>query len=47
VILTLFGYFLGGNEALLREYQHYITGGVIAFVALVIGAYVWWQKRQR
>jgi Uncharacterized membrane-associated protein len=46
VILTLFGYFLGGNQALLREYQHYITAGVIAFVVLVIGGYIWWQKRR-
>ena len=39
-ILTLFGYFLGGNEALIKEYQHHITVGVIAFVALIIGGYV-------
>jgi membrane protein DedA with SNARE-associated domain len=45
LVLTLFGYFLGGNEALIREYQHFITAGVIAFVALIIGGYVWWQKR--
>ncbi|MDP2028436.1 MAG: DedA family protein [Thiobacillus sp.] len=46
LVLTLFGYFLGGNEALIREYQHHITVGVIAFVALIIGGYVWWQKRR-
>lgn len=46
LILTLFGYFLGGNEALIREYQHHITAGVILFVALIIGAYVWRQKRR-
>jgi membrane protein DedA with SNARE-associated domain len=45
LVLTLFGYFIGGNEALIREYQHHITVGVIAFVALIIGGYVWWQKR--
>jgi membrane protein DedA with SNARE-associated domain len=45
LVLTLFGYFLGGNEALLREYQHLITVGVIAFVALIVGGYVWWQRR--
>jgi membrane protein DedA with SNARE-associated domain len=45
-ILTLFGYFLGGNEALIKEYQHFITLGVIAFVVLIIGGYVWWQKRR-
>lgn len=46
LVLTLFGYFLGGNEALIREYQHFITAGVIAFVALVIGGYWWWNKRR-
>jgi len=46
LVLTLFGYFLGGNEALIKEYQHLITAGVIVFVALIIGGYVWWQKRR-
>jgi membrane protein DedA with SNARE-associated domain len=45
-VLTLFGYFLGGNEALIREYQHFITAGVIVFVALVIGGYWWWNRRR-
>jgi membrane protein DedA with SNARE-associated domain len=45
LVLTLFGYFLGGNEALIREYQHLITVGVIAFVTLVIGGYWWWNRR--
>jgi len=46
LVLTLFGYFLGGNEALIKEYQHLITIGVIAFVALTISGYAWWQKRR-
>jgi membrane protein DedA with SNARE-associated domain len=46
LVLTLFGYFLGGNEALIREYQHFITAGVIAFVVLILGGYVWWQERR-
>lgn len=46
IVLTLLGYLLGGNEALLREYQHHITVGVLVFVALVIGGYVWWQRRK-
>ncbi len=45
LILTLFGYFLGGNQALLKEYQHFITVGVISFVVLLLGAYIWWKKR--
>ena len=46
LVLALFGYFLGGNEALIKTYQNHITVGVIAFVALIIGGYVWWQKRR-
>ena len=45
VILTVFGYFLGGNEALIRDNQLLITIGVLIFVALIIGGYVWWQRR--
>ena len=47
LILTLFGYFMGGNEALIQEYQHFIIIGVIAFVALVIGGYWWWNTRRQ
>jgi len=46
LVLTLFGYFLGGNEALIQQYQHHITLGVILFVVLVIGGY-WWRNRRR
>jgi membrane protein DedA with SNARE-associated domain len=46
LILTLFGYFLGGNEALIKQYQHHITFGVIAFVVLIIVGYVVWQRRK-
>ncbi|MEQ1591810.1 MAG: DedA family protein [Thiobacillaceae bacterium] len=46
IALTLFGYFLGGNEALIKEYQHFIILGVIAFVVLIVGTYVWWQKKR-
>jgi membrane protein DedA with SNARE-associated domain len=46
LVLTLFGYFLGGNEALIKEYQHFITAGVIAFVTLVIAGYWWWNRRR-
>ncbi len=46
LILTLFGYFLGGNQALIKQYQHHITFGVIAFVVLIIVGYVVWQRRK-
>ena len=46
LVLTVFGYFLGGNEELIKQNQHFITAGVIVFVVLVIGGYLWWQKRR-
>ena len=46
VVLTVFGYFLGGNEELIKQNQHLITVGVIVFVVLIIGGYLWWQKRR-
>ena len=45
LVLTVFGYFLGGNQALIRDNQHFITLGVLAFVVIIIGGYIWWQKR--
>jgi membrane protein DedA with SNARE-associated domain len=44
-ILTTVGYFIGGNEALIRQYQIHITAAVLTFVTLVIGGYWWWQKK--
>lgn len=46
VVLITFGWFIGGNVALMQKYQHLVTAGVIAFVAMVIGGYVWWQRRR-
>lgn len=44
-VLTVFGYFLGGNEALIKENQYLITAGVLAFVVIIIVGYLWWQRR--
>lgn len=44
-VLTTFGYFLGGNEDLVRQYQVHITAAVLTFVALIIGGYWWWQRK--
>ncbi|MHB8760282.1 MAG: DedA family protein, partial [Thiobacillus sp.] len=46
LVLTLFGYLLGGNEALIQAYQRHITVGVITFVACVIAVYWWWNKKR-
>ncbi|MES2367503.1 MAG: DedA family protein [Pseudomonadota bacterium] len=44
-VLTLLGYFIGGNELLLKEYLKYLSAGVIIFVVLAITIYWQWQKR--
>ncbi len=44
-VLTLLGYFIGGNELLLKEYLQYLSVGVIIFVILAITAYWQWQQR--
>lgn len=41
LILTTLGYFLGQNEALLKEYLHWITFGLIIFVIFSVALYVW------
>ena len=45
LVLATFGYFIGGNETVIREYYHYIILGVLAFVAMVIAGYWAWQRR--
>lgn len=45
-ILALMGYFIGGNEALIKENLRLATISVLAMVALLITAYYFWQKRQ-
>lgn len=45
-VLTLLGYFIGGNELLIKEYLQYLTVGLIIFVILAITAYWQWQQRR-
>ena len=47
IILTALGYFLGQNEALLKEYLHIITLGLVFLVVLGIAVYIFYQKRKR
>ena len=44
-ILTLIGYFIGGNEALIKTYLHTLTIVIVAIVAVIIGGYWLWQRR--
>ena len=44
VILTFLGYFIGGNEALIKEYLRYII--ITILIALAIMGY-WYYKRKK
>ncbi|MBU0657085.1 MAG: DedA family protein [Gammaproteobacteria bacterium] len=46
VVLALFGYFIGGSQAVIEENKMLIVAGTLGFVALVIAGYYFWQKRQ-
>jgi membrane protein DedA with SNARE-associated domain len=45
IILTLLGYFIGENEALITEYLRDII--VVLFIACVIGVGIYWQRQRR
>ena len=43
--LTLIGYFIGGNTALINDYLHTIIISLIVAVIIIIIAYSLWQRR--
>jgi membrane protein DedA with SNARE-associated domain len=43
IILTLLGYFLGGNEELIKEYLHQIT--ILLLVLIVIFSIIYYYKK--
>ncbi len=45
LVLTLMGYWVGGNEALIKENLPLVTVGVIALVAAILSGYYLWQKK--
>jgi len=45
IVLALLGYFLGNNQALIKEYLHQITIAVVAIIVVVLGIYFWVKKR--
>jgi len=47
LVLTLLGYFLGENQALITEYLREITIGVIGFLFILVLLYFNYQKRKR
>ena len=46
LILTSMGYFLGGNEELIKENLPLVSVSVLAFVGLILAGYYLWQRRQ-
>jgi membrane protein DedA with SNARE-associated domain len=46
-VLTLLGYLIGDNEALVKTYLTQITLITLALVALMLMLYVYWQKRKK
>jgi membrane protein DedA with SNARE-associated domain len=45
-VLIALGYFIGGNEVLLKENLHLVTAGLVGCVGLILVGYVLWQRRQ-
>ena len=45
-ILLALGYVIGANKELLHTYMPLIKGGLVAFVALLAGGYIWRTKRR-
>jgi membrane protein DedA with SNARE-associated domain len=45
-VLVSLGYFIGGNETMIQENLHLVTAALVALVALILVAYVLWQRRR-
>lgn len=44
-ILTLIGYFIGGNERLIHSYLHLLTIAIIGGAIVIFIVYWAWQRR--
>jgi membrane protein DedA with SNARE-associated domain len=44
-ILTLIGYVIGENQQLIMQYSHKALAWVVLFCALLVGGYIWRQRR--
>jgi len=47
VVLALLGYFLGENEALVKEYLTQITIATLAFIVVLVGVYYYIKKEKK
>nr|WP_145019256.1 DedA family protein [Geobacter argillaceus] len=46
-VLTLIGYIIGQEQALIMQYSHQAVIGVVLFSSILIAVYVWRQRRSR
>ncbi len=46
-VLTLIGYIIGKEQALIMRYSHQAVIGVVIFSSLLIAVYVWRQRKSR
>jgi membrane protein DedA with SNARE-associated domain len=46
IVLIALGWFIGGNEALLKENLPLVTGAVVVCVVLLLGGYALWQRQR-
>jgi membrane protein DedA with SNARE-associated domain len=44
-ILIVLGYFIGGNETMLRDHLHLLTIAILVFAGLTLAGYLFWQRR--
>lgn len=46
IVLIALGYFIGGNEVLLKENLPLVTGALVVLVVLMLAVYALWQRRR-
>ncbi|HIJ97258.1 MAG TPA: DedA family protein [Desulfuromonadales bacterium] len=46
-VLTVIGYVIGENQTLIMHYSHTALAWVILFCAVLIGGYIWFNKRKQ
>jgi len=47
ILLALLGYFLGNNQALIKEYLHQITIATVTIIAIILAIYFWIKREKR
>jgi len=46
LVLIAMGWFIGGNEGLLRDNLPLVTGAVLVFVGLTLAGYILWHRKR-